>query len=466
MKILILGAGPTGLGAAWRLNQLGHAEWEVWEQDQVPGGLSRSITDEDGFTWDIGGHVLFSHYQTFDRLMDQTLGAEGWLSHERESWIRVSGAWVPYPFQYNIHRLPPEQTLRCFKGLIEAGRHQTGDAEYRNFEELNRALFGEGINALFMRPYNRKVWAYPPEDLATGWIGERVALPDLSRIAESVILGKDNISWGPNNQFRFPQCGGTGAIWQAVAGALPQEKVFYGREVVGIDPQNKVVTAQDGTETHYDALVTTLPLDRLVELAGLERLAEPASLLQYSSVHTIGVALNGQPGPELRNKCWMYFPEDNCPFYRVTVFSNYSPNNVPDASRYWSLMAEVSESTRKPVHTAQVVEETIQGMLNTGLIEDRRQVHHAWMLSVQRAYPTPGIRRDEALATLLPALEQHGIYSRGRFGAWRYEVSNQDHSFMQGVEVVHRLLLGTPELTLWFPDLVNTGHPVYGKAWM
>jgi hypothetical protein len=50
-----------------------------------------------------------------------------------------------------------------------------------------------------------------------------------------------------------------------------------------------------------------------------------------------------------REKCWMYFPEDNCPFYRVTVFSNYSPRNVPDPSRQWSLMAEVSESPGKPV---------------------------------------------------------------------------------------------------------------------
>ena len=58
------------------------------------------------------------------------------------------------------------------------------------------------------------------------------------------------------------------------------------------------------------------------------------------------------------------------------------------------------------------------------------------------------------------------IYSRGRFGAWKYEVGNQDHSFMQGVEIAGRLLSGAPELTLWFPALVNSTHPVYGKEWL
>ena len=69
----------------------------------------------------------------------------------------------------------------------------------------------------------------------------------------------------------------------------------------------------------------------------------------------------------------MYFPEDDCPFYRVTVFSNYSPNNVPDITKYWSLMAEVSESPDKPVPATpeERLEEVVQGMLNTKLIASR-----------------------------------------------------------------------------------------------
>jgi hypothetical protein len=58
------------------------------------------------------------------------------------------------------------------------------------------------------------------------------------------------------------------------------------------------------------------------------------------------------------------------------------------------------------------------------------------------------VERDAALGRLMPALEARDIYSRGRLGAWKYEIGNQDHSFMQGVEVVDRLLLGQSEPTL------------------
>lgn len=465
MKILILGAGATGLGAARRFAETGHQDWELWEQDQGAGGLGRSITDEHGFVWDIGGHVLFSHYRTFDDMLDESLGAEGWIAHERESWVRILGTWVPYPFQYNIHRLPPAERLRCLKGLLAVYRQHCAKPE--NFEQLLAAQFGDGLNELFMSPYNWKVWAYPLDELSTGWIGERVAIPDLSRIAESIVLNEDNVSWGPNNMFRFPKQGGTGAIWDAVAKSLPQEKMKFGRRVSRIDANRRVVIAENGEESTYDALITSMPLDALIGCSeGLESLREPAGRLRYSNAHIVGVGLNGAPPAELAKKCWMYFPEANCPFYRVTVFSNYSPNNVPDISRYWSLMAEVSESPAKPVDAARLEDDVVQGMINAGLIEDRRAIHHLWKTKVERAYPTPALGRDEALRVILPELEKRNIYSRGRFGAWKYEVGNLDHCYMQGVEAANHLLFGSPELTLWFPSVVNQMHPVYGKDWL
>jgi hypothetical protein len=103
-------------------------------------------------------------------------------------------------------------------------------------------------------------------------------------------------------------------------------------------------------------------------------------------------------------------------------------------------------------------------MLNAGVIERRDQVLHVWRTRIERAYPSPSLGRDDALNRLLPDLEAHGIFSRGRFGAWKYEVSNQDHSFMQGVETVGRLLSHQPELTVWFPNRVNQTPPANGNA--
>ncbi|HEX7283145.1 MAG TPA: NAD(P)-binding protein, partial [Vicinamibacterales bacterium] len=71
---MIVGAGPTGLGAAWRLNEAGHNNWVLYESAAHAGGLSTSVVDEHGFTWDLGGHVLFSHYKYFDGVMNTALG--------------------------------------------------------------------------------------------------------------------------------------------------------------------------------------------------------------------------------------------------------------------------------------------------------------------------------------------------------------------------------------------------------
>ncbi|MBF0469430.1 MAG: NAD(P)-binding protein, partial [Desulfamplus sp.] len=84
MNIIIIGAGPCGLGAAWRLNELGHHNWSLYEKNSHPGGLSSSFKDSQDFWWDIGGHVLFSHYEYFDRVMDIVMDKESdWLYHDR-----------------------------------------------------------------------------------------------------------------------------------------------------------------------------------------------------------------------------------------------------------------------------------------------------------------------------------------------------------------------------------------------
>ena len=70
VKYLIIGAGPTGLGAAYRLKELGENDFLVLEAEAYAGGLAASFKDNAGFTWDVGGHVVFSHYAYFDQLVD------------------------------------------------------------------------------------------------------------------------------------------------------------------------------------------------------------------------------------------------------------------------------------------------------------------------------------------------------------------------------------------------------------
>jgi len=138
----------------------------------------------------------------------------------------------------------------------------------------------------------------------------------------------------------------------------------------------------------------------------------------------------------------MYFPEDNCPFYRLTYLSNYSPEVVPDASTHYSILAEVSRSDFKDEDAESIIDETIRGLLNTKMISknDLDDIVDTHLIERDYTYPVPGLERDAALAEIHPFLESHDIYSRGRFGAWRYEVGNMDHSVAQGVEWVNRVV--------------------------
>jgi protoporphyrinogen oxidase len=447
-RLVIIGAGPTGLGAAWRLRELGERDFVVLDAASEPGGLARSFRDERGFTWDLGGHVLFSHYPYFDAALRTAVGEGGWYHHQREAWARMYGAWVPYPVQNNLRHLPREVLVKCVQGLVRAARG--GGERPENFAQWIDATFGAGLAEEFMLPYNFKVWAYPPESMSWSWIAERVAVTDLERVLTHVLLEKDDVSWGPNNTFQFPKEGGTGAVWRAVAKRVGPEHLRLGARVSAVDLQRRVVTLSDGEDLRYDALISTMPIDRLLSvMEPRDELARgEASRLVHSSTHVVGLGLEGGPPPSLATKCWMYFPEGNTPFYRATVFSNYSPAHVPDPKRYWSLMTETSESPQKPVLAARLVDDTINGAIASGLIESRAQVASVWAHRMEYGYPTPSLERDAHLARLLPALERHDVFSRGRFGAWKYEVSNQDHSFMQGVEVVNRLLLQERETTL------------------
>lgn len=462
---LILGAGPTGLGAARRLQELGCHDWQVLEAAPQAGGLAASFVDQRGFTWDIGGHVQFSHYEYFDRAMIEFLGADGWLHHERESWVWMRDRFIPYPLQNNIRLLPPDDLDRCLAGFVDITRN--GNVKRTNFREWILATFGQGLADVFMLPYNYKVWAYPPEQLNAVWVGERVAVTDLKRVLHNLVHAKNDVAWGPNNTFQFPIRGGTGAIWRACAARLPGERLQFNTAVTGIDLDRREVLTSGGKTFAYNTLISTIPLRELIRLSGQMQFNAAADRgLLYSSSNIFGIGLSGTPPEHLRTKCWMYFPEDNCPFYRVTVFSNYSPNNVPDIRKNWSLMAEVSESQIKPVRQEHLMEQVVAGLLATRLIERREDIVSTWKYRAGYGYPTPGLERDAALAEILPFFEALGVFPRGRFGLWKYEVSNQDHAFMQGVEVVERLMNARMEITAHDPNFANSKkHPWPFEIW-
>lgn len=241
---------------------------------------------------------------------------------------------------------------------------------------------------------------------------------------------------------------------------------------------------------YYDNLITTMPLDIcLRSLKGLDadelnKANEWASKLVHSSTHIIGIGFRGE-NPHGK-KCWLYFPESICPFYRATVFSNYGPGNCPPETKllptiriigkeeendnknksvgneskpgpYWSLMLEVVETDylNKGITSNEVIEQCIKGCIATSLAKQGDEIVSIYHRRIDYGYPTPSLHRDDALKEALPYLDSFNIYSRGRFGSFKYEIGNQDHSVALGVEVVDRILFGKEEVTLHNPNEVN-----------
>jgi protoporphyrinogen oxidase len=488
VKVLVVGSGPTGLGAASRLEQHSIDSWLLVDHANEPGGLACTDVTKEGFLFDMGGHVIFSHYAYFDDIINAAIGVgdDAWNTLQRVSYVWIKNRWVAYPFQNNIAALDDDDKITCLSGMIDAVSDAKINAhdKPKTFDEWILRTMGQGIADMFMRPYNFKVWAYPTSSMQCAWLGERVAAPDVKRAMTNVVLNKEDAGWGPNATFRFPKKGGTGAIWKGVSSLLPQHKQLFGSDlsVVAIDAQAKKVTFANGTHVRYEAMITTMPLDVTL---GLCSAPVATANLKKSASHIIGIGLRGHCPHG--SKCWLYYPEENCPFYRTTVFSNYAKLNCPAADvclptlchgsgadaadkaarpgPYWSLMFEVSESELKPVDCSlvdigasklpNVVRDTLLGAVATKLISADDEVVSIYHRRIEYGYPTPSLGRDDAANQGLTWLRDRQIWSRGRFGSWKYEVGNQDHSLMLGVEAVDNILYGAPELTLNYPNLVN-----------
>ncbi len=443
---VILGAGPTGLGAAYRMRERGVDDFEIFERSDRVGGLATSFLDAKGYTWDVSGHIIFSGYSYFNELLEKLLGKDGVRRIDRESWIKFEDRYIRYPFQNHLSSLPEEAMLECLVGLVES---QTIDRDraYSNFEEWVLARFGAGVAKHFMVPYNLKVWSTPLDRMGFYWIAERVAVVDWKKALETTLRPKVT-DWGPNATFGYPATRGTVGLWLATIPFIGAERIRYHKRAASVDEEKREIRFADGSVRRYDRLLTTLPLDAFVSRLthAPEKVRAASQKLLFNRLFSVGVGLK-RPSPSTKN--WIYFPNPKTPFYRMTYLSNYSPDIVPggDTSRYCSLLMETTYSRFRPLPPGDFVESVIQGLLAEGILErsDLALIESTYLIHAGHAYPIPSVDRNEALAVIHEYLEPREIYSRGRFGSWKYEIGNQDHSLMQGVELVDRWLDGSEE---------------------
>jgi len=453
MKIVVIGAAPTGLGVAYRLNELKKTNPEetqdidllILEREAFPGGLSCTAVDEKGFLWDMGGHITFNH--NFPYYEEATTWAvDEWNSLQRNCLVDMNYLYdkagihlVPYPAQFAVPLFPEKVKQQCLVDLKERYEN-VSDARPGNFEEWILQHFGPTILDIFFTPYTRKVWTVDPVKMSPNWVGTRVAKLPQEKL-ESLCamdqeeLQKADFGWGPNATFTFPKYGGTGNVWKSMANKLPKEWIRYNSQAIDVDVANKQVTYRDAVtkeemKVSYDALINSSPIDLFVRQTKIC----PELNLIHNKVFIVGVGLELPMPDDCKNFTWLYFPDPAVPFYRVTFFSRYG-EVTPDNSKYWCVMCECARPDDDPVTEEEIKEKAVEGLITKSIIQ-RSQIVSIYSITLPYGYPVPSVQRDAELARAHRVLERNSIYSRGRFGGWKYEASNQDHCFIQGKELV------------------------------
>ena len=425
--ILILGAGLTGLAAAYFLKG---RDYLVIEKENEPGGLCRT-TECNGFYFDFTGHFLHLRDETIRELVFDLL-PDGWLEAKRASFIHYRGVYTPYPFQAHTYGLPLDVVRECLIGFIEAREEKSAAAgKYKNFKEWVEARFGKGFARHFFLPYNYKLWHTPLEDITTEWVDWAVPTPTAAEVVDGA-LGTGQAHLGYNASFYYPLQGGIGTFTSALAGRVAHLET--GKEVVAVDHRNKTAHCKNGDALRYDVLVSPLPLKKLLEITrGIpEGLKQDGEKLRYASVFNLNLGLDRKDDT---GRHWIYFPEKAFPFYRIGYPSNISEAVAPPGTT--SLYIEVSHLPETPLDEETTVEGCIEQMKQLQIIRPEDKVIAKEVKHIPYAYVIHDRRRLRCLAPILTALKEAGIYSIGRYGSWEY--SFMEKSLLAGKNLAETL---------------------------
>ncbi len=477
---VIVGAGPTGLSAAYHLGQ---DSLLIEKEDQV-GGWCRSV-EKDGFVFDYAGHIMFSGEEYVHQLYRTLLGDNvHW--QDREAWIYSKGVYTRYPFQGALYGLPADVIKECLAGAIEArfgalkprvengktngtngktnghanGGAKPGDVgtkpgdvkdccadglleaecelskpvqagaqsrEPKNFEEFIYRVWGAGIAKHFAIPYNRKLWAVPLSEMETSWLGGRVPVPDLEEMIEGALKPVPK-PMGPNARFGYPLRGGFQSLMD---GFLPHLKgeLRLNAAVSAVSPRRHTVTLGSGEEIGYDYLISTMPLPALVRAMGNEAppsVRSAAAHLRHVCVRCVHLGIGRE---NVTEKHWIYYPEDTV-FHRIFVQGNASPYcNRPGG---FGLTCEITYSEHKPLPAEgdELVRRCIDDCRRVGIIRPDDPVWTTAQVDMPFAYVVYDHARKQNVELIRDWLSSQDIVLAGRYSEWEYY--NSDHAFIAG----------------------------------
>ena len=196
---VILGAGLCGLSAAYHLEEKGISDYLILERDFKVGGLARTEAFE-GFSFDHAIHVWYSRDPYAEELIYRKLLQGNLLRQIRRSYCYSAGVYTEFPYQLNLHRLPPRIIHKNIMGLIEARCELPREESPLHFEAWIYRTFGQGIAENFMIPYNRRQWAWNLQEMNYDWIADRVPMPDIGEVLQGALQPQEK-KYGSNQVF-------------------------------------------------------------------------------------------------------------------------------------------------------------------------------------------------------------------------------------------------------------------------
>ncbi|MFO1036821.1 MAG: FAD-dependent oxidoreductase [Geminicoccaceae bacterium] len=460
MRVGVIGAGPAGLTAAYRLQQLG-AQVELFEASSTVGGLARTI-ELWGQRVDMGPHRFFSKDARVNRLWLEVIGRD-YRMVERCTRIFYGGRFYDYPLRATnaLRTMGPGRAAACLASYARELLSPSCPPEsIRTFEDWVVSRFGRQLYEMFFKSYSEKLWGIPCHELDADFAAQRIKGFSLGEAVRDMLGLNKGSHRTLVDLFAYPTAG-TGEVYERMSRAVveaggkvhlsrPIRKVATdGSTVIGIEPT-------DGPPLAFDHVVSTMPLTHLVRgLGTLPAEVERATAnLRYRN--TILVFLHVE-AVDLFKDQWVYVHAPSVGTGRVTNFRNWVPELYGEqrssvlACEYWCY----DEDAIWTEADATLVDRATRELREISLLAGQ-PVIGGHVVRLPRCYPVYASGYKAALDPIVEHLRKFAnLWPIGRYGSFKY--NNQDHSILMGLLAAENIMQGAGH-DLW---AINTDYDTY-----
>ncbi|MFN7730392.1 MAG: NAD(P)/FAD-dependent oxidoreductase [Pirellula sp.] len=461
--VAVIGAGPAGLTASWKLSQAG-VEVCVFEADpKYVGGIAKTV-EYKGFRFDIGGHRFFSKSDEIESLWTELLGND-LLVRPRSSRIFYAGKFYSYPLNAKeaFFNLGSIETARCILSFAWSRLFPRHPAV--TFEDWVSNQFGKRLFEIFFKTYTEKVWGMRCDEISADWAAQRIqGLSLAGAIWSSLFPRKQHPSRSQTiktliNSFRYPRLG-PGMMWEEAAQRTRASggQVLMGMRVTKIMKMAEssrwrvFYTASDGSQDHRDFsyVISSAPLRELMHSLvpkPSDTAMDASNSLRYRDFLT--VALIVKPTKPFDDN-WIYIHDPNVKVGRIQNFGSWSPELVPDPQlacyglEYFCFEGDgLWNSSDESLVDLAKGELAKLGLVNPEDVIDGTVVRQA------KAYPVYDDHYATHVDCIRRELDAHypNLFLVGRNGMHKY--NNQDHSMMTSLLVVKNILAGKTLFDVW-----------------